>query len=132
MDGPDVPPIPKLRATPEDARHTPNDPGHPSALMLAHGTMEVRWYAPREHDPQSPHDRDEVYMIVSGSGTFVRANDADPFDQTALPLRGEERVPFSPGDVLFVPAGADHRFEQFTPDFAAWTVFYGPEGGERP
>lgn len=132
MDGPDVPPIPKLRATVEDARRTPNDPGHPSARMLSHGSMEVRWFAPQPHDPQMPHDRDEVYVIVAGTGTFVRANDADPFTESALPLRGEQRVAFQPGDVLFVPAGAVHRFESFTPGFAAWAVFYGPEGGERP
>ncbi len=33
--------------------------------------------------------------------------------------------------MLFVAAGAEHRFEDFTQDFAAWVVFYGPEGGER-
>ena len=36
------------------------------------------------------------------------------------------------GEALFVPAGVEHRFEDFTDDFAAWVVFYGPEGGERP
>jgi mannose-6-phosphate isomerase-like protein (cupin superfamily) len=35
-----------------------------------------------------------------------------------------------PGDVLFVPAGATHRFENFSPDFATWVMFYGPPGGE--
>ena len=40
------------------------------------------------------------------------------------------RVPFGPGDVLFVPAGTVHRFEDFSADFATWIVFYGPEGGE--
>jgi hypothetical protein len=24
----------------------------------------------------------------------------------------------------------EHRFEDFTEDFATWVVFYGPEGGE--
>jgi hypothetical protein len=32
--------------------------------------------------------------------------------------------------VLFVPAGHEHRFEDFTPDFATWVIFYGPDGGE--
>ncbi|MBC7801837.1 MAG: cupin domain-containing protein [Gemmatimonadaceae bacterium] len=130
MDGPDVPPAPRLRATPSDARHTPNDAGRSTALMLAHGTMELRWFAPREADPQTPHDRDELYIIVSGTGVFMRAVEAQPFDDVALPLRGEERVEFAPGDALFVPAGAIHRFETFSDDFAAWIVFYGPEGGE--
>ncbi|MDB6121161.1 MAG: hypothetical protein JWQ71_154 [Pedosphaera sp.] len=34
------------------------------------------------------------------------------------------------GSFLFVPAGQIHRFEAFSPDFAVWVLFYGPEGGE--
>jgi mannose-6-phosphate isomerase-like protein (cupin superfamily) len=45
---------------------------------------------------------------------------------------GGERHPFAQGDVLFVPAGVTHRFEEFSDDFAAWVLFYGPEGGEVP
>ena len=37
---------------------------------------------------------------------------------------------FGPGDVLFVPAMEDHRFERFTDDLVVWVIFYGPEGGE--
>jgi hypothetical protein len=29
-----------------------------------------------------------------------------------------------------VPAGVEHRFEEFTEDLAVWVIFYGPEGGE--
>ena len=43
---------------------------------------------------------------------------------------GGERVKFGPGDVLFVPAGVVHRFEDFSDDFVVWVLFYGPEGGE--
>ena len=39
-------------------------------------------------------------------------------------------IPFEPGDALFVAAGADHRFIDFSDDFAAWVIFYGPTGGE--
>ena len=60
----------------------------------------------------------------------MRAVEGHPFDDTALPIQGEERVPFGPGDVLFVAAGAVHRFEEFSHDFATWVIFYGPEGGE--
>jgi mannose-6-phosphate isomerase-like protein (cupin superfamily) len=44
---------------------------------------------------------------------------------------GDTRKPFVPGEVLFVPAGVVHRFEDFSDDFATWVFFYGPEGGER-
>src|SRR5215831_6082894 len=80
-----------------------------------HGTLIVELYAPAGADPQSPHDRDEVYFVVSGTGDFI--------------VNGE-RTRFLPGDALFVPAHAAHRFENFTPDFATWVVFYGPTGGE--
>jgi len=85
--------------------------------LLAHGTLSVEIYAPRGVDPQQPHDRDEVYVVASGKGEFVC--DA-------------RRQPFAPGDLMFVPAGVTHRFENFSDDFAVWVLFYGPEGGERP
>ena len=84
---------------------------------FAHGSMSVELYVPAGTDPQQPHDRDEVYFVVSGSGEFV--------------LDGE-RTRFAGGDALFVPAGAVHRFENFTADFATWVVFYGRKGGEQP
>ena len=82
---------------------------------FSHGTLSVELYAPVGVDPQTPHDRDEVYFVVSGSGDFVVAG---------------ERSPFKAGDALFVAAGAEHRFENFTADFTTWVVFYGPVGGE--
>ncbi len=45
-----------------------------------------------------------------------------------LPGPAGER--FGPGDLLFVPAGVVHRFEEFTDDLVVWVVFYGPPGGE--
>jgi mannose-6-phosphate isomerase-like protein (cupin superfamily) len=103
-------------------------PGPPGALwpegerfvtMLRHGSLSLELYAPRGHDPQQPHERDELYVVVGGHGRFERGD-------------GEacERVPFGPGDVLFVPAGCPHRFVDFSADFAVWVVFYGPLGGE--
>ena len=73
-------------------------------------------YAPTGVDPQTPHPRDELYVVMRGAGWFVN---------------GDTREPFGPGDILHVPAGVQHRFEEFTDDFATWVVFYGPEGGER-
>jgi len=32
--------------------------------------------------------------------------------------------------VIFVEAGVEHRFEDFTDDFETWVVFWGPQGGE--
>jgi len=131
MDGRDVPAPPKLRVTTAEAQVKPNDAGRATALLMAHGTMELRWFAPREGDPQTLHDRDELYIVASGTGVFMRAVESMPFDDTSLPIAGEDRVEFGPGDALFVPAGTIHRFEEYSEDFATWIVFYGPEGGER-
>ena len=103
--------------TVEQAMARPIPKGERSASVLAHGSMLVKYYAPRGSDEQTPHTRDELYAVVRGSGWFVN---------------GDRRHPFSIGDVLFVPAGVPHRFEDFTDDFGTWVVFYGPEGGERP
>lgn len=131
MDGPEEPAPTKIRVSIADAKTTPNDAGRATALMLANGSMELRWFSPKRADPQIPHDRDEVYIVASGTGVFMRAVESCPFDDTVLPIQGEERVTFGPGDALFVAAGTVHRFEDFSDDFAAWVIFYGPEGGER-
>ncbi len=93
----------------------PGPGGERFAEIFAHGTLQVEVYAPRGHDPQQPHTRDELYIVMSGSGTF---------------LNNGSRTPFQPGDALFVPAGVEHRFEDFSDDFVTWVVFWGPEGGE--
>jgi hypothetical protein len=31
---------------------------------------------------------------------------------------------------LDVPAGAHHRFYDFSEDFGTWVFFYGPQGGD--
>lgn len=124
--------LPTLRVTVEEGRRAPLEPGHRSAKLMAQGTMEVRWYAPQGSDPQEPHDRDELYVVATGTGVFVRAEESTCFgDDPALPLHGEERVAVQPGDALFVPAGTAHHFEAMSQDFGAWMIFYGPEGGER-
>ena len=84
-------------------------------VLLEHGTLELGYYRPLGMDDQEPHEQDEVYIVHAGSGDF---------------LLGDERIAFAAGDALFVPAGAEHRFVDFTEDFGAWVVFYGPVGGE--
>lgn len=82
---------------------------------IRNGTMRVGLYAPKGFDDQAPHDQDELYIIASGTGWFVK---------------GGDRVAFAPHDVLFVEAGIEHRFEDFSDDFSTWVVFWGPQGGE--
>lgn len=95
----------------------PGPAGERFVPLFKHGTLIVELYAPRGNDPQTPHTRDELYVVASGTGTF--------FD-------GTTRRAFAPGDLIFVAAGIPHRFEDFTDDLAVWVMFYGPEGGEEP
>lgn len=102
------------------AKAAPIPAGRRSAELMKHGTMTLRYYAPKGVDPQTPHDQDEIYIVQSGSGFVV----SGPTEATL------ERRPIAPGDAIFVPAGHVHRFLDFTTDFAVWVVFWGAVGGE--
>jgi len=41
-----------------EAAATPLPEGRRSALLFEHGSLELRHYAPRGVDPQTPHDRE--------------------------------------------------------------------------
>ena len=87
----------------------------PFTVMLKHGTMTIEYFAPQETDTQTPHKQDEIYVIIKGHATFYRDG---------------ERTSCKKNDVLFVPAGMEHWFENFSDDFATWVIFYGADGGE--
>jgi mannose-6-phosphate isomerase-like protein (cupin superfamily) len=63
-------------------------------------------------DPQSPHDEDEVYVVIEG--------------RAVLNVDGERR-PVGPGSVAFVGAHAEHRFEDVAEDLVAVVLFAPPE-----
>jgi mannose-6-phosphate isomerase-like protein (cupin superfamily) len=48
-----------------------------------------------EPDRQSPHEDDEVYVVLEGRGTLLVEDD---------------QIPVEEGKAVFVPAGAEHRF----------------------
>ena len=83
--------------------------GKPFITLLERGRMYAEVYQPKKVDGQKPHEQDEIYVVISGTGQF---------------FNGGLRRPFAPGDLIFVPAGVEHRFEGFTDDFATWVVFY--------
>lgn len=80
------------------------------AEAFARGGLELELYAPRGHDPQTPHSRDEIYIVIAGSA--------------ALDIDGVEQEG-AVGDVFFVPARAPHHFVRISDDFATWVVFWG-------
>ena len=63
-------PIPeKWRVSLTDAMpRLPGPKGERFATVLEHGTLDIEIYAPRGTDPQKPHTRDEVYVVLGGSG----------------------------------------------------------------
>jgi len=53
-----------------------------SIPLFRHGTLLVKYYAPRGNDPQTPHTRYELYVVAQGRGIF--------FD-------GKSKMPLVPG-----------------------------------
>jgi mannose-6-phosphate isomerase-like protein (cupin superfamily) len=95
----------------------PRDARPRSAAIFQHGTLLLKLFAPVATDTQQPHTQDELYLVAQGRGWFVNGNTHQRFQR---------------GDMLFVPAGIAHRFEDFSDDLMLWVVFYGPQGGEKP
>ncbi len=85
--------------------------GNLAVPVFARGAVTVEMYAPKEIDPQTPHERDELYVVARGRAVF--------FD-------GSVRTQVETGALLFVAAGRPHRFEDFSADFATWVFFFGP------
>jgi mannose-6-phosphate isomerase-like protein (cupin superfamily) len=95
-----------------EARAWPIPDGRRSAELFRDGALELRLYAPRGDDRQTPHDRDEIYIVAAGTARY---------------RLGEAIHAVAAGDVLFAAAHMPHRFEAFSADFAVWVVFYGPQ-----
>ena len=61
-------------------------------------------------DPQSPHDEDELYIVMSGRATVSVAGEARPIAR---------------GSVIFVGAGVDHKFHDIE-EHLVLLVMFGP------
>jgi mannose-6-phosphate isomerase-like protein (cupin superfamily) len=82
----------------------------PFEVRLEQGDFTFELFVPRGEDTQSPHSRDEIYVTARGTARF---------------RRGGETVEVAAGDALFVTAWEEHRFVEFSEDFATWVIFYG-------
>jgi mannose-6-phosphate isomerase-like protein (cupin superfamily) len=101
-----------------DARaRIPGPAGEHAVSLLQRGTLNVKLSCPVRPNEQTPHAQDELYVIIRGRGILIHDGKRDAFGT---------------GDLLFVAAGTEHHFEDFTEDLAVWVVFFGPEGGEVP
>ncbi len=95
----------------------PGPAGEHAVSLLQRGTLNVKLSLPVRPNQQTPHAQDEIYVIIRGRGVLFHDGKRDPFEA---------------GDLLFVAAGTEHQFEDFTEDLAVWVVFYGTQGGEVP
>jgi mannose-6-phosphate isomerase-like protein (cupin superfamily) len=86
------------------------------ANLMQVGNLSIDIFKPSGVDNQMPHDRDEVYMIISGKGILNCDN---------------KRSNCKTGDIIYVPAHKLHRFENFSNDFCAWAVFTEPVNVEQ-
>lgn len=82
----------------------------PFVELMKFGQLTVEYYAPVGTDLQNPHVQDELYLIARGH---------------ALLQRVDERIKVSAGDLVHVPAMMEHRFVEFSDDFATWVIFFG-------
>lgn len=64
-------------------------------LKVRHMQAGVLRLRPSEEDTQAPHDDDELYFVVEGSGYIEM---------------GKESRPVKKGSVIFMPARMAHRF----------------------
>jgi mannose-6-phosphate isomerase-like protein (cupin superfamily) len=101
----------------EAGAQIPGPQGEHSLSFLQRGTLNVKLSLPVIPNQQTPHAQDEIYVIIRGRG--VLSHDG-------------KRSPVGAGDLMFIAAGTEHHFEDFSDDLAVWVVFYGPDGGEVP
>jgi mannose-6-phosphate isomerase-like protein (cupin superfamily) len=105
-----------MRLAEAEAR-IPGPEGEHAVAVWKRGSLDVALSAPKRPISQSPHDQDEIYVIVRGRGVLFHDGKRDTFEA---------------GDLLFVAAGVEHQFEHTSDDLAVWRIFYGPPGGEIP
>jgi mannose-6-phosphate isomerase-like protein (cupin superfamily) len=103
-----------IRFTEAEAR-IPGPAGERNVLLLQRGTLDIKLSVPLPPNVQTPHQQDELYVVVRGRGFLVHGDNKDRFET---------------GDILFVAAGTEHHYEEFSDDLALWRIFYGRQGGE--
>ncbi|MDZ7650343.1 MAG: nuclear transport factor 2 family protein [Cytophagales bacterium] len=88
----------------------PSQAGERFTHVFKNDHVQLFLYAPRVEDLQQPHQRDEFYIIQQGTGHFWCDGESHSFKK---------------GDLLFAPAGKEHRFEKFSDDLLVYVIFYG-------
>ena len=100
----------------EARKGVPDPRGKHFCSVAERGTLRLLLSLPLRPNEQAPHEQDELYFVVQGTGVLFHDG---------------RRESFGRGDAMFVAAGVEHHFEDFTDDLAVWVAFYGPTGGEQ-
>jgi len=85
--------------------------GVTQVLTGAHLTFGIHGPDGLEAVPETS-EADTLYVIIAGYGVLCCSDG--------------ERIEFTAGDVMFVPAGAEHRFDEIGPKFRIWRIEIGP------
>ena len=107
----------------------PTDPGRPANLTAAAELAGLM----KEHGITRVLNRSNVAVTIHGiDGLATIAEDAETdilyviiSGYGVLRCRDGARVEFTAGDVMMVPAGAWHRFEETSPKFSTWRIVVG-------
>jgi mannose-6-phosphate isomerase-like protein (cupin superfamily) len=105
-----------IRLVEAEAR-VPGPAGERAVSVLRRGTLDIALSIPMAPNRQTPHEQDELYVVVRGCGVLVHDGRRDRF---------------ASGDILSVAAGVEHHYEDFSDDLALWRMFYGRRGGQIP
>ncbi len=88
----------------------PGELAHREVLDTGPVTLELARYPPEESPPTLRHAEDEIYYVVSGSGT-LRVEDST--------------VPVEAGELIHVEPATEHDFVEITEELTLLVIF-GP------
>lgn len=97
-----------------DVAHLRHESGNPWLEFLAVPSLSMGIYhvpaGTNDRDTHTPHDRDEVYVGIKGTGRLTA--DGDEFDLEA-------------DVIVYVKAGVEHYFHDVTDDLTMLVFFSG-------
>src|SRR6185295_16987092 len=99
---PTVPPVrSRVNRIAEAQARIPGPTSEHAVRILQRGTLDIALSIPEHPIQQSPHEQDELYVIVRGGGILSHDGQRDRFEQ---------------GDLVSVAAGIEHQFEDISED----------------
>ena len=90
------------------ARHRQQEKLYLEFLRVPAMSMGLYRLPAKGTDPQQPHAEDEVYIVTEG--------------KARIEVDGEDNM-VEPGSIIYVPAGAPHRFHAIEEELAVLVVF---------